>query len=391
MSSGNRNDYAEDMFAETRMSFGEHIEDLRSHLIRAILWFVFFVVISFFPIIGKNVLRFIARPVEVELGRYWQKYYDGRFDAVQKGLKEGDEDLKILNRPMEVDLIYTRQELVRFATELDKIRGIRRAKKEERFDLKESLKPVLKSLRIEDWLDEVGDETDSETFTMRGKIRDPLRVFGESKRFERVIGRQPTLSTLSVQEALMVYIKVCLFTGFVLASPMVFYQMWSFVAAGLYPHEKRYVNLYLPFSLLLFIGGVIVCEFLVIPKAIEALLWFNEWLGMEPDLRLSEWLGFAIFMPLVFGLSFQTPLVMLFMERMGIVRIETFRRSRRIAWFIIAVFAAVASPSPDVLSMVFLMIPMWILYEMGIWLCVWSPRRPELEIEVPESEEMIEV
>ena len=102
-----------------------------------------------------------------------------------------------------------------------------------------------------------------------------------------------------------------------------------FVAAGLYPPEKRLVHVYLPVSLGLFLAGVLICEFFVIPKAIEALLWFNEWLGFKPDLRLNEWLSFAIFMPLIFGLSFQTPLVMVFLNKLGIVGVETFRGKRK--------------------------------------------------------------
>ena len=199
------------------------------------------------------------------------------------------------------------------------------------------------------------------------------------------------LSTLNVQEAFVVFFKVCIVTGFVLASPWVFFQIWSFVAAGLYPHEKRYVNVFLPFSLGLFLVGVLVCEFLVMPKAIEALLWFNEWLGMEPDLRLNEWLGFAVWMPVIFGLSFQTPLVMLFLERIGLFNVEAFRGKRRIVWFLMAIFAAIITPSTDAFSMLFLWLPMCLLYELGILLCLLSPRQPPLEVEVPEPEDMVEV
>jgi sec-independent protein translocase protein TatC len=391
MSSGKRHDTSEDMFAETRMSFGEHIEDLRSHLIRAIFWLFFFVAISFFPFIGKNVLRFISRPVEVALGKYWNKYYREKADSVKKRLQEGDEQLVKLNRPMDVELYIPRQELARFAGAVADARETTPSKKKAReFDLKYSLTPFMKNLELEGWLDEI-QESYSEGTILHCQLRNPLEVFGVSKRYEPFIGRQPTLSTLNVQEGFMVYIKVCFMTGLVLACPIVFYQLWSFVAAGLYPHEKRYVNVYLPFSVGLFLIGVILCQFLVIPKAVEALLWFNEWLNLEPDLRLNEWLSFAIFMPLLFGISFQTPLVMLFMERLGIMRIETYRRGRRIAWFIMTVFAAIACPSSDFLSMIFLLVPMCLLYELGIWLCMWTPRRPELEIEVPESGEMVEV
>jgi sec-independent protein translocase protein TatC len=219
----------------------------------------------------------------------------------------------------------------------------------------------------------------------------PLNDFLIHRMAEQHVGRRPGLTTLSVQEAFVVYFKVCILTGFVLASPWIFYQIWSFVAAGLYPHEKRLVNIYLPFSIGLFLGGVLMCQFIVMPRAIEALLWFNEWLGLEPDLRLNEWLGFAIMMPLVFGLSFQTPLVMMFLERIGVFEVDSFRSGRRVAWFFMAVFAAVVTPTPDAVTMLFLWVPMGLLYELGIFLCLLQPRRPLLDMDVPEPEDMVEV
>ena len=131
--------------------------------------------------------------------------------------------------------------------------------------------------------------------------------------------------------------------GLVIGSPWIFYQIWAFIAAGLYPHEKKLVHVYLPVSLGLFLGGVFMCQFLVIPRAIAALLWFNEWIGLKPDLRLNEWLGFAILLPLVFGVSFQTPLVMMFLARVGIMTAESFRSHWKMAYFLLAVFAAWAS------------------------------------------------
>jgi hypothetical protein len=114
MSRGNRNNHSEDMFEETRMSFGDHIEDLRTHLIRAILWFIFFVVISFFPFIGKNVLRFIAKPVEDELARYWDKYYRERSNQLLMDLRGGgDEDLESRNQPVPARIRVKRQQLLR--------------------------------------------------------------------------------------------------------------------------------------------------------------------------------------------------------------------------------------------------------------------------------------
>jgi sec-independent protein translocase protein TatC len=179
--------------------------------------------------------------------------------------------------------------------------------------------------------------------------------------------------------------------GLVIASPWVFYQIWSFIAAGLYPSEKRLVNVYLPFSLGLFLVGVFTCQFFVIPKAIEAMLWFNEYLGIQPELRLSEWLGFAIFMPVVFGVSFQTPLAMFFMEKIGLFSVDTYKSMRRVSWFLLAIFAAVITPTIDAFSMMLLWVPMCLLYELGIWLCQLTPRPPHEEWETSDSSEMVEV
>ena len=111
-----------------------------------------------------------------------------------------------------------------------------------------------------------------------------------------------SLVSLAPLETLTIFFMVCLVTGLVLASPWVFYQIWSFVAAGLYRHERRYVKKYLPFSLGLFLAGVFLCFLFVLPITLSFLLQFNVWLGVAPTLRLSEWMSFATILPLIFGL-----------------------------------------------------------------------------------------
>ncbi|MCI0463495.1 MAG: twin-arginine translocase subunit TatC [Gemmataceae bacterium] len=343
----------DDFFSESRMTFGEHIEDLRTHLMRAIKGFLLAVLISFF--IGKQVLAFIAAPVEKQLG----KFYDRRVQRVAEELKAKDPDIARKNEPQNLELLFPRDQL------------------EERLHIKVGPKSP-------------GLTEDGKFVRLTIQFR-PVELELATSEARKLVGRRPVLTTLSVQEAFVVYFKVSLMTGFVLASPWIFYQVWSFIAAGLYPHEKRYVNVFLPFSLGLFIGGVLICEFFVMPAAVDALLWFNEWLDLEPDLRLNEWLGFAIWMPVIFGLSFQTPLVMLFLERIGIYDVAAFRSKRRMVWFLMAVFAAIITPSTDPYSMLFLWTPMCLLYELGIWLCWFSPSRRPFELDVPEPEEMVEV
>ncbi len=377
MSFGDKQIDPDDFFAETRMSFGEHLDDLRTHLWRAFKGFFVAVFISFF--LGKQVLAFIAAPVEQQLGEFHAR----RVRQVAQSLRENDPTLKQKNLLTPQELFFPRDQL------------------QEQLGIPLNPKTVMEVRE-----DELADPTGEGLFgpgVAQGALGNrreyivltpsyrPLDQAIANSMAEKEVGRRPVLSTLNVQEAFVVFFKVCIVTGFVLASPWVFYQIWAFVAAGLYPHERRYVNVFLPFSLGLFLVGVLVCEFLVMPKAVEALLWFNEWLGLEPDLRLNEWLGFAVWMPVIFGLSFQTPLVMLFLERIGLMTVEAYSSKRRIAWFLMAIFAAVITPSTDAFSMLFLWVPMSMLYELGIWLCRFSPRKPELDVDVPESEAMVEV
>lgn len=349
----------DDHFATTRMTFGEHLEDLRYHLIRALIGFGFCMVIGFIldaigttglPVgVGKPTLEIIARPVEIAL----QDFYDRRVTQVKKDLAIGrNPELQADNLPQEMML-------------------------------------DVNIPRLRDALG-IKDEYKGEEFVALPVRVRPVELAISMNTAHKHVGKRPGLSTLSVQEALMVYIWVSLMCGLVLSSPWVFWQIWSFIAAGLYPKEKRYVHVYLPFSLVLFLSGILLCQFIVMPQAVKALLWFNEWIGLEPELRLNEWLSFALITPLVFGISFQTPIVMLFLERLGIFDIDTFRNNRRLAWFIMAIFAAFVTPTIDPSGMLFMWVPMGLLYELGIYLIKLSPRS-QLDVDVPDSEEMVEV
>jgi sec-independent protein translocase protein TatC len=163
----------------------------------------------------------------------------------------------------------------------------------------------------------------------------------------------------------------------VVASPWVFYQLWAFVAAGLYPHEKRYVYALLPASVTLFLTGVLLCQLVVLPSAVRALLTFNDWAGYDPDLRLREWMGFAIALPLVFGVSFQTPVVMAFFTRIGVTTARGYLAYWKHAAFGMAAFAAVITPTQDVITWGYLFVPMFGLYLVGVAVCrMVEPARP---------------
>jgi sec-independent protein translocase protein TatC len=369
----------EDYFTDTRMSFGDHLEDLRIHLWRAIAGFLVGLAIGF--VVGKPVEQFITKPVEEQLERFWDNYYENKHLQIKKDLDAGKLDA---GPPVPVVLRFRKQEL-------ENILGVKKdVKPPLPFQVMPFLQSVFEKLGMDGWVAQQKLD-ENQWVEVRGQIANMLEIANDLKPYEKIVSKRASLSTMNVQEAFMVYFQVSIVCGLILASPWIFYQIWSFIAAGLYPHEKRHVNLFLPASIGLFAAGVLICEFMAIPRAVEALLWFNQWMGLEPNLRLSEWLSFAILMPLVFGLSFQMPLVMLFAERVGVATVEWYRKSRKYAWFFMALFSAIVNPSSEYASMLWLWLPLCVLYELGILWCVLSPKRPTFDLDVPESEELIEV
>ena len=181
------------------------------------------------------------------------------------------------------------------------------------------------------------------------------------------------VQSLNAQEAFMIWVKASFMTGLVIASPWIFLQVWTFVAAGLYPHEKNYVYMYLPVSMTLFALGAILAFGFVFKPVLNFLFYFNRLMGIDPDPRIGEWLGFVLLMPLAFGLSFQLPLVMLFLNRIGVVDIKTYLEHWRVSILIIAVAAMIITPGGDPYSMLLMMTPLIALYFIGIGMCKWMP------------------
>jgi sec-independent protein translocase protein TatC len=227
-----------------------------------------------------------------------------------------------------------------------------------------------------------------ETIELEAWIRPLDFAFKFAGQFSELT-RPATLTALSVTEVFMVWMKVAVYLGFVIGSPWIFYHIWMFIAAGLYPHEKKLVHWYLPFSIILFLAGAALCQFVVLPIAIDYLLSFNRWLNIEPDLRLSEWLSFAILLPVMFGLSFQTPMLMFFLYKLNFTEVDTYQKYRKVAIFVLFVVAALLVTG-DPISLFGLAVPLVLLYELGIIMCKMSPRQV-FDLDVEESEEMVEV
>ena len=182
---------------------------------------------------------------------------------------------------------------------------------------------------------------------------------------------------LNVTEGFMVYVKASLMVGVLISSPFVFYFIWDFVAAGLYRHEKKHIYIYLPMSLGLFLAGASLAFFVVFDYVLNFLFWFYTKMGIDPDPRISEWISFVLMLPLGFGISFQLPLVMLFLERIGVFTVEAYQQKWRVAILVISVLSMFLTPA-DPGSMLLMGIPLIVLYFGGIGLCRFMPRnKPE--------------
>jgi sec-independent protein translocase protein TatC len=171
-----------------------------------------------------------------------------------------------------------------------------------------------------------------------------------------------------------------------MALPVVLYQMWAFVAPGLYAHEKKLVLPLVVSSTLLFFIGVAFCYFFVFGQVFKFIQSFApKSITAAPD--IEAYLGFVITMFIAFGLAFEVPIVVIVLARLNVVSIQKLKDFR--SYFIVLAFviAAVITP-PDVVSQLALAIPMCILYEVGIWaaqLFIKHTQAPETEPDAPGS------
>ncbi len=327
------------------MSFGDHLEELRQRLWKA----VYGVGLIIF---GGMMLDMVSQSTGIR----WIGFGRLALDFITEPVKES------------VKKFYEERN-AKAKIELDKNRVDETSKLSEMQTMKVKMDPKAFAQHFEGAKLKEGTP---QTIDVELQVY-PADVSNLADTGTNIQDKRSYITALSAMEGMVVYIKVLLLCSAVLASPWLFWQFWAFVGAGLYPHEKKLVHVYLPFSIGLFLFGVILCQFAVMPTTLSALLAFNKFLNIDPDLRLKEWLGFAIMMPLVFGMAFQTPIVMLFFNRIGIFSWKDYLSKWRYAMFILALLSAVLTPSPDVISMLWLFTPTFGLYLVGVLLCKVLP------------------
>ena len=174
----------------------------------------------------------------------------------------------------------------------------------------------------------------------------------------------------------MVYIKVAIYGGVFVAAPYILYQLWQFIAPGLYKKEKRVVVPFLFWGTLLFYGGAAFCYFLVMPAAFPAILAFAGDTSFAPMLTLSEQLGLVLAMLLGFGIVFEVPVIIAFLSMIGLVSASFLSKYRRHAIVVNVALAAIITPTGDPFNLALMAVPMIIFYEIGIILARVLGKKP---------------
>jgi len=325
-----------DLFADSTMSFGEHLEALRAHLFRCVIYLL--VACAPAAYLAEDVLDLATRPINNALEDYVpgdEKLATGK-EIVGGGFWENIQNMwtgdagDITEEPGEAE---PKEEMI-----------------------------VVQILRAE------------LRAALEGPEDEPISISLPAEPFRRN-ARSNLSNNLVTNELIgpfMIYIKAILVTAFTFASPLIFWELWMFVGAGLYPQERKYVYLYLPVSLGLFFAGAAFCFTVVFQFVLPFLLSFNDLVETVPLIDAGKWFSFALMLPAMFGLSFQLPLVMLALNRLGIVEAEVYRKNIRMAILIISGVSVIMTPS-DPGSMLAMMIPLVGLYFVGIWMCEHFP------------------
>jgi sec-independent protein translocase protein TatC len=163
----------------------------------------------------------------------------------------------------------------------------------------------------------------------------------------------------------LAYVKVSFLSGVVLSCPIWILQIWKFVAPGLYQHERRYAVSFMAFGTILFMIGVSFVYFVVFPMAFQFLLGFGT-AADKPMITIDAYLSFFTNMVLVFGLAFEMPLVLALLGMLGVIDHKLLLEYRRYAIVALAILAAIVTP-PDAISMMMMLVPLVLLYEISIW------------------------
>ncbi len=348
---------ADDLFEKSSMSFGEHLEELRKALTKAFIWLGLGAMVGLF--LAEDIVKYIQRPLRLAIADFYVAQAKNEYRQAN-----GTEPSDALARWITTNEIMPERVFVdpQSFQELPSNSPL----PSKPTDAEQGAAIVDESTNSADQWDEAIDRPSAWAGVDLAKLQ-RLRPF----LLYRPIPNK--LVALTITEGFMIWLKAGLVAGVVIGSPGIFWHIWQFLAAGLYPHERRYVFWYLPLSLFLFLAGVGLAFFVIFRLVLGFLMTYTSGLNVEFTPRLSEFMSFALMMPLGFGIAFQLPILMLGLHRFGVISGSTFTAQWRIAVLVIAFLAMILTPA-DIYSMLGLFIPLVGLYFLGILLCKYMPQ-----------------
>lgn len=197
------------------------------------------------------------------------------------------------------------------------------------------------------------------------------------------VGGIENLVFISPTEAFFVIIKLSLLTGLLGSMPFIFYHVWKYIGIALKKNERKYLIYFGPLSYLLFLIGAAFAFRGVLPLGIKFLLSFSKQ-NITPLITLSAYVSFLGKMITAFGLMFELPIVILFLSKIGVVTPGTLKKGRKYAVVAIFVLAAFLTP-PDVISQIMLAVPVLLMYEISIWICIVVTKKREKELGISDT------
>ena len=174
-----------------------------------------------------------------------------------------------------------------------------------------------------------------------------------------------SLNAFNVIDPIAIYLKVVVFIAIVIIFPIIMYQFWAFVSPGLHETERRVTLSYIPFAFVLFLGGISFSYFVLLPYVINFMGVLSSDLGITQTIGINQYFSFLFQILLPFGFVFQLPVVLLFLSRLGFLNPNVLTKFRKVAYFVLFVIAAFITP-PDIVSHLFVTVPLFLLYEVSI-------------------------
>jgi sec-independent protein translocase protein TatC len=201
-------------------------------------------------------------------------------------------------------------------------------------------------------------------------------------------GKLVLMQALNPTEGFMLSIKLAFFAGIVISFPFLLYFLLQFILPGLHTNERRALFPAMAVGFGLFLTGVFFSYFYVLPRVLEFFYEYSQGMGIENEWRIGYYISFATQFTLIFGLSFELPVVVMTLVKLGILNYDTMKKTRSYAILAIFVIAAIITPTPDAFTLILLAGPMIVLYEICIWLAYFINKKEREEEEREEKERM---